>query len=735
MVELNALKNDITLADIQAPLAPDTMRDVFLQWLSVGNAKKFSPFVCVSCLDTISEYILHKKIYSVSLWDITQHNIFKPIYMKVMDAKLLRITDRNAYKVFIVAGQLYLRFLKEKPWKITTTETVNSVTGQVLNNSTEPAEQAQTNHAPTEEKISPVQTNTVMTIKDAVIHVLKSELRPMTVEEIYGKIVEQELYTFGAQNPVNVVRNTIEYACENSGYSNRNAVLCFRFERNNEGKKVYSLLTMNTIDVEIVDSEAVHIKRNDDSSAYAPQKVSDDEFEAICTCLVCKYSNGFRYDSQIELNKLRRYLSDYCGIELALSDAELSNVAKSCGTIFEDKVYVVNTVTRDQIKSLAERYFDNGGQAIFYEAFFSKHEHWLIESSVVSEEMLITLFRRLFPQYFFTTTYFGTLSENINTIIVSEMLRVWDYDILLNYDELSERLVYIPRYRIEFALGQNGEFVWNSTATFTHTSKIDISDSEKANICAMVAKVCNIERFVSFADLPLYDIAKCNAELTETAIHTSVYQICLADDYERSGKIITRRGDGLSALEIITAHCRTLDRATLQELLDFEKELTGEVHRWVPMQAGYDAMVRISEDDYIAEKYIHFNIPEIDAAIESFMMGEYIPLRAVTTFALFPHCGQPWNLFLLESYARRFSVNFGFDTPSVNNKNAGCIVRKHSKLTYDDIMVDVILKTNVPLTIDDVADYLFNNGYRGSRQKSKVSELIRIAKQLRERRN
>ncbi|WP_373325578.1 hypothetical protein [Sporomusa paucivorans] len=472
-----------------------------------------------------------------------------------------------------------------------------------------------------------------------------------------------------------------------------------------------------------------------DMLSEPPQKVRDEELEAINIGLVGKYSNGFRYDSQIELNKLRRYVLESCDIDLAFSDAELSNIAKSCGTIFEGKVYVVNTVTQEKIRSLSECYFGNGGQAIFYEEFFSKHNGWLIESSVVSEEMLTVLFRRLFPQYSFTPTYFGTLSDSINSVIVSEMLRVWDYDILLNYDELSERLAYIPRYRIEFALGQNREFVWNSTETFTHTSKVDISDGEKASIYAMVTKACNIKRFVSFVDLQLDDIVKRNTELTETAIHTAVYQICLVDDYERSGKIITRRGDGLSALEIITAHCRTLDRVTLQELLDLEKELTGKVHRWGPMQAGYDAMVRISEDVYIAEKYINFNILEIDAAIENFMTDEYIPLRSVTTFALFPHCGQPWNLFLLESYTRRFSVNFRFATPSVNNKNAGCIVRKHSKLTYNDIMVDVILKANVPLTVDDVIDYLFNNGYRGSRQKAKVSELINIAKQLRKRRS
>lgn len=1013
MAAIDRLNTATNPVDEQASLVSASMREEFQEWLKDGKAKKHSPEMILSCFDRISDYAVRKKISGYSLWEYKKHDAFKPVYNRLLEAKLLRVLDGSAYKVFIVAGQLYLRFLKEKPWKNHTTQTSNSTDEQALDNSAEIAKQAQNNNAPTEKtsssenisaskllfrkevdwsllnygftvpqtaieavcsniegeisrgsschikllicgevypstlsnvgfacdsrkqlqvrystsspvavklrevfwssydylqaaknssasterlcdkeyadivSVSPdtyglicfplakrkvsqvavmkdikltIKQNTAMTIKDAVICVLDSERRAMTADEIYSKITERGIYTFGAQNPVNVVRTTIEYACENSGYSNQNAVSYFRFERNNDGKKVYSLLTMSPIDVEVADSDIVKKKdidinaessltvqrgRNDDSSVYAqqnvrsafrewltkqhpdwnpntlsmhcsdayylynndrgltlakaltapdgidkarviieqyytdnpthtnkpaqsangytrslkflkvflkeefpellsqaasdilakpPQKVRNDELEAIYTCLVRKYSNGFRYDSQIELNKLRRYVLENCDIELALSDVELSDVAKSCGMIFEGKVYVVNAVTREKIKSFSECYFDNGGQVIFYEAFFSKHEDWLIEASVVSEEMLSALFRHIFPQYSFTSAYFGTFSDNINTVIVSEMLRVWDYDILLNYDELSERLVYIPRYRIESALGQNGEFIWNSTATFTHTSKVDLSDSEKAAICDMVAKACSAEQFISFANLPFDGIAKHNTELTETAIHTAVYQICLADEYERSGKIITRRGDGLSALEIITAHCRTFDRITLQDLLDFEKELTGEIHRWVPMQAGYDTMVRVSEDDYVAEKFVHFNITEIDAAIESFMLGEYIPLRAVTTFALFPHCGQPWNLFLLESYARRFSDNFKFDTPSVNNKNAGCIVRKHSKLTYDDIMVDAILKANVSLNVIEVADYLFNNGYRGSKQKAKVSELIKNAKQLHEMR-
>ncbi|OYP08274.1 hypothetical protein CG709_09625, partial [Lachnotalea glycerini] len=59
---------------------------------------------------------IQKKISVIGIWEYMQFNAFKPVYNKLLEAKLLRVTDRSTYKVFIVAGQLYLKFLKEKPW-------------------------------------------------------------------------------------------------------------------------------------------------------------------------------------------------------------------------------------------------------------------------------------------------------------------------------------------------------------------------------------------------------------------------------------------------------------------------------------------------------------------------------------------------------------------------------------------------------------------------------------------
>ena len=448
--------------------------------------------------------------------------------------------------------------------------------------------------------------------------------------------------------------------------------------------------------------------------------------------LTDRYNNGFRVDSFIEISRFRRFITDDLGDEFYLSDDELKHLIISCGMFFEGKVYIVSPQTKKHINGLVEDYFNSGAKIIFYGEFYAKNEHWLFENSIISEEMLEKVFRQLFPSYIFTQTYFGFMNVSVYRAIESEILRVWGDDILLSYEQISERLTYIPIKRIKDIIGRNNDFVWNSIGIFSHISRIEITKEEKETICEIAASECSSHGYVSISDMSLEEIKGRNYKLSITAIHNAVYRICLSEMFDKNGKIITRKGDILDALTIMKEYCRTIDKCSLNELLEFEKELTGEIHSWLPMQAGYEIMVRTDENTFVSEKYLDFDVSAIDNAIEYFVNGEYIPLRLITTFAVFPYCGQTWNLFLLESYVRRFSYNFRFETPSVNNKNVGCIVCKHSKLNYDEIMADAISRSNIQLDENEVADFLFKNGYRGNKQKAKITYLIHQATDLRE---
>lgn len=469
----------------------------------------------------------------------------------------------------------------------------------------------------------------------------------------------------------------------------------------------------------------------------APPKPSLDFtiVEQVTRVIAAHFFNGYRLNSPIEMARFRSFAGRYLGKEFKLSDDELKTYIEACGTTFDGKVYAVSPEAKGKLKELVEEYFESGAQAIFYAEFFTKNENWLFEASIVSEDMLIGLLRSLFPKLLFTQTYFGYTNTSVFSTLVNEILRVWGDDVLLNYEQIAERLRYIPLDRIKYALSQNADFIWSRVETFAHISRIGITGDERMAIREVVIRECNAYGYVSISELPLEEIRERNYDLSISAIQNAVYRICLSDKFDKKGKIITRKGDVIDALTITKEYCRTIDKCSLDDLLNFEKELTGEVHRWIPMEAANTALVRIDNNNYVADKYVDFNTIKIDEAIELIVKGDYLPLKSFITFGSFPDCGHTWNLFLLESYCRRFSLKFRFDAPSVNSRNTGVVIRKSCGMNYTEIMTEAVANSDISLDNTAVGKFLFDSGYTGKSTTAKIGEIIDKARVIRERKD
>lgn len=458
--------------------------------------------------------------------------------------------------------------------------------------------------------------------------------------------------------------------------------------------------------------------------AAQPNSALDSEvIEKLTIVLLAHFANGYRLNSTIELARFRSFATRAFGEKVALPHEELKRYISACGITHDGKVYAVLEETKGRIKGLVDEYFSEGSPVIFYTEFYTKNEDWLFEANVVSVGMLIDILRRLFPKLLFTRTYFGDTDASVFAVLEGELLRVWGDDVLLTYGQLAERLRYIPFERIKNALCQNKDFIWSSVETFVHVSRVIILDTERQLIQESAMRECSGRGYVSVIGLPLNDIHERNFKLSITAIHDAVYRVCLADKFSKIGKIITHKGKVVDALTIMKEYCRTIDKCSLDDLLNVEKELTGQIHRWVPMEAGNTVLVRIDKNTYVAERYIYFDVDVIDKAIELFVKGDYLPLKSFTTFGTFPDCGHTWNLFLLESYCRRFSRKFRFDTPSANSRNAGVVIRENCCMDYSEIMTNAVANADVPLKDAVVGKFLYDSGFIGRSTTAKVSEI------------
>lgn len=682
------------------------MREEFKKWLVDGNASKYPSDVIISCMDKASEYALNNKILKENLWEYINPKVFRPIYIKLLVAKSFRINDSKIYKVFITAGKLYQFFLNER--KVTTVDDNRNGLAKIhVSSSKEPIDP----ESVIAWLITQPNANGTLYLENVVRQYMRLLQSAPAKFKTGIELKDRNVFKCHTPEELNSLWNIFKKA---PNYKQVNRSTSGMFSAGMGCLLRYLQKREKTTPSLLIDSEVI-LKLTDVLSSY--------------------YPNGYRLSSPIELVRFKSFATEFLGEEISMPDELLKKYISACGIAHDGKIYVVSEKVKERIKEIAHEYFLGGAQIIFFEEFYVKNKNWLVSASVVSIEILINIFRELFPSLFFTQTYFGYISDSIFNVLKSEILRVWGEDMLLTYEQFAERLTFIPLERIKDALGQNGDFIWNSVGSFSHISRIKITEAERKAIRDFIENKCNVRGYVSVTDLPLGEIEERNYELSATGIHNAVYRICLLDKFDKKGKIIMRKGDAFGALNIMKEYCRTLDKCSLRDLFNFEKELTGEVHRRIPMEAGNTVMVRIDKDTYVADKYVNFNVDLTDEAIEQFVNGAYLPLKAFTTFGIFPDCGQVWNLFLLESYCRRFSKKFRIDALSVNSRNAGAIIRKSCSMDYIEIMSDAVANADVFLKDTDVGQFLFDSGYTGRSMTAKIGEIIDKARDIRERRN
>ena len=113
-----------------------------------------------------------------------------------------------------------------------------------------------------------------MTITEAVVIVLQEELL-LTPQEIYGRIIEKNLYRFGAKNPISVIATEINRACRDSDYTKKVHNIVFGSINPTGSEKEYFLLSRESelsFDDETLFSKT-EIKKDSNNTASSKQKI------------------------------------------------------------------------------------------------------------------------------------------------------------------------------------------------------------------------------------------------------------------------------------------------------------------------------------------------------------------------------------------------------------------------------------------------------------------------------
>ena len=450
------------------------------------------------------------------------------------------------------------------------------------------------------------------------------------------------------------------------------------------------------------------------------------------TILVEHFPKGYRLESALDMKRLRRYYEELTGRALELDQVQVETAIRDCGIVYGGRLYMPQTMLseemKEQILSFVDRCFEEGRSAVYYEAIFREFSEELLDHNIYNAEMLKAyLAHYVSDMYYVGRSYLATeVRAEVDPIDeVRQCLK--QYDVPVQVEELCDSLSHIAEDRVRFILGSNGEFVRNSKGEYFHADSLDLTEEELENIAAIIDSANEEHEFISGNEL--YNAIQIKYPYTfekNAAFSVIGWRDALkykfGDRFSFVGNIISKAGTSLSMSDVFAEYGKGRQRFSLDELEQFADSIGTTIY----FDALYTNAARISHQWFVTKESLRFSVLETDAVLDRFCDGNYIPISAVTEFAVLPDASFPWTEYLLEQYVAFYSENFYLMHGNYNKNCAvGAIVRKTRHFeTFDELVTDILAHSDIPLRKKEGLDYLAANGYIARRSYTNIEALI-----------
>lgn len=287
---------------------------------------------------------------------------------------------------------------------------------------------------------------------------------------------------------------------------------------------------------------------------------------------------------------------------------------------------------------------------------------------------------------------------------------------------------------IKLALSRSDRFVWSSPETYAQVDLIELDPAEISDIVNRIFPLIRDEGYFSLAQLPIEESCGLNPQVSSSAVRDAIYNRYMSNEFTRNGLIVKRQGIHLTTYQLMETWLKGLDQVTLTEVEDYECELTGH-HAMLGIIAASNTMVRIDHDHYVSDASIQFNVDAVDYAISLFAGNRIIPITAITSYTSFPDVpGYNWNLYLVESFLRRFSKRFTIDgSPAQMSYVGGISSSDRHFANYEDRLAHAVIQDGIILTEEAIGRYLTERKYilRRSETVRKTLDRARILNEQR----
>ena len=478
--------------------------------------------------------------------------------------------------------------------------------------------------------------------------------------------------------------------------------------------------------------------RKNDTSDDVDSEIAD-RFSAI---LKDEFDNGYRVASLIDRNRFKQFYSDRYGDDIQLSDEELVLTLAKIGTVQEERIFMREGAGSDDllddIQADIAKTFKEGASCIYYSELFNKYQTVLadrlqvFDADVMKKLLVETSYREYFPGKDFFFLY--GRSYDVSNDVKKFMLHASEP---MTYDEIHERLWYIPRDVIKQTLRASSDMINVAQETYMHINHFPISADELKRISELINGQLSQRSFITDAELRELIEKNCPSVAINTESYSArglrgALSVLLKDQFSFNGTVISRRGVALRKGQVYEEFCSSHELMTFDDLQAFAKEMSKGL---IPWDTVMDVMVRISQSEFMPKGSVNFDIAATDRVLDELMEGQYMPLGSFRLFLHYPPVNVKWNKYLLESYVAGYSAKFRLVHSSwLAYDCCGAIVRRDSKLKdFEDVVTDALAHSDEWKTANDALAFLSTQGYLLDKRWTKINTILPEAKRRRER--
>lgn len=480
----------------------------------------------------------------------------------------------------------------------------------------------------------------------------------------------------------------------------------------------------------------IAFRKNDTS-----ETVNDALFNRYSTLLEENFENGFRINSVIDRNRFKQYYFDLYGKEIQQNEEEMLAIIEQAGELQDGRVFARSGGRRsdllDDIQADIAKTFKQGASCIYISSVFEKYQNDLASQlqiyseDVLCEQLLSTCYGsyQMEKQYFFIRGRNPDAASDVQKIMKQSQLP-------LNYGQIHGILWYIPVDQIKHCLVITDGVVNVAKETYFYAFNLPVSTDELEQIAGLIQDQLSQKSFITDDELREMIKGNCPSVAINTESFTTwglrnALAVLLRNRFSFKGAIISPKNMNRSAKRAFVDLCTQSERVTVDELQTLARDLGTRIY-WEPV---YQYMVRIDRDTFVSRDQISFDVERTDAVLDDLISGDFVPVKSVELFLLFPVIEVSWNSFVLESYVARYSRKFRLVHPCFQAGDCcGAIVRRTSHIKdFKTLVVDALSRSSRWKTEEDALALLVESGYLQRRRYSEIEFAMAEARQLREK--